>query len=392
MKKVSMVIKVFVITVCLFLLTLTSVFAKTDNTTSKYDPDLDTNWQGIVDGDAGHGSIFYRLRFHSDGTVTVHRQNAGHNCKEEKTWKKTGDKLEISSKPGDEITDFDGADLKFTGDETFSYDKNSYETDFKEHKTGWSVFNWIMILVVLLIINEIFRRLKWTTMAVYIILPFALIPLWYDNDVSYWFKWVNMYSIVAVCIWVLLMRFTKLGQFKYSKLLVPVLFAINIGEAVVQDFSMEYCANILNAIAGIFCLITLFYGWKEIKTDDTREKNLIWPKMSILWIIVYDIWSWVFVYLNFPGSASAQFMVLLACTLPAIFIEKGTWLQARAFTLVAWFLYYFSFPHFTESLELKVPRNGYLMVTVAIISIVLNVLYALKFAKDLYIEKKIAGN
>jgi hypothetical protein len=159
-------------------------------------------------------------------------------------------------------------------------------------------------------------------------------------------------------------------------------------EAVSQDFSMGYLPNILNGIAGILSTITLFYGWKQIGPDKSKEKDMIWPKMPMLWIIAYDVWNIVYVYLNFPGSTSAQFMVILACTIPALFIKKGTWLQARAFTLAAWFMYYFTFPRFTEQLELMVPRNTTLMLAVAVLSIGLNVVYFGVFIRNIRQDRK----
>lgn len=68
-------------------------------------------------------------------------------------------------------------------------------------------------------------------------------------------------------------------------------------------------------------------------------------------------------------------MVILACTIPALFIKKGTWLQARAYTLAIWFMYYFTFPRFTEQMELLVPRSYNLMLVVATVSIIANLIY-----------------
>ena len=96
-----------------------------------------------------------------------------------------------------------------------------------------------------------------------------------------------------------------------------------------------------------------------------------------------------FVYLNFPGSASLQFIVILSSTIPAIFIKKGTWLQARAFTLAAWFMYYFTFPRFTESVELLVPRNSIFMIGISLLSIILNLAYAIVYIKRYKSETKI---
>ena len=115
---------------------------------------------------------------------------------------------------------------------------------------------------------------------------------------------------------------------------------------------------------------------------------MVWPKMTILWILAYDVWNFVFVYLNFPGSASAQFMVIVSCTIPSLFIKKGTWLQARAFTLAAWFMYYFTVPRFTESMQLHVPRNASLSMIVALLSIALNIICAVVFFRNVRNDKK----
>jgi hypothetical protein len=74
-------------------------------------------------------------------------------------------------------------------------------------------------------------------------------------------------------------------------------------------------------------------------------------------------------------------MVILACTIPALFIKKGTWLQARAFTLAAWFMYYFTVPRFTEQMELLVPRSYNIMLAVAVVSIAANLIYFFVFIK-----------
>jgi hypothetical protein len=393
MKKIKMTFKTFVISFCLLMImgVSVSVSAKpSSDFTDNNHPKLGT-WQGIVDGQKGEGSLFYRFTFHEDGTVTVMKQYGGHDENEDKTWKKDGDNLQIISGPNATIKDFDKGEkglLTFTDSKTIVYKDGFYETDFKEHKSGIAFVHWILILVGLMVLNEIFRRFKWPTVIFYFILPFALIPLWASHGVSYWFKWVKVYSVVTASIWFTCMRYTKLSKKVFPRLIAAMFIALNITEAVTQDFSLGFAPNILNGIAGILSIITLFYGWKSIHIDDSKEHDMVWPKMTVLWIIAYDVWNFVFVYLNFPGSASAQFMVILSCTIPSLFIKKGTWLQARAFTLAAWFMYYFTAPRFTESMQLHVPRNGTLTMIAALISITLNVLCAVEFFRNVRNDKK----
>ncbi len=332
-------------------------------------------WQGIVDGKAGEGSLFYRLEFEDNGGVSVSKQYGGHNLVEEKKWELKGNLLTIEGTINDEINDFDNAVLELVDDRTLSFKSDSYAGVIQKwNKTGTAV-HWIVMLLVLLGLNELFRRYKWATVVFYFVLPFALIPLWDSQGVTYWFKWVKVYSVVFAVIWFTLMRYTKLGDKNYAKFVAMAFLALNIAETVNQDLSMGFLANSLNGIAGILSIVTIS-GWKGIHIENSKTKDMVWPAMTIFWIIAYDIWNFVFVYLNFPGSAATQFLVLLSCTIPALLITKGTWLQARAFTLAAWFMYYFTAPRFIEAHVIPLPRNENLMLAAGILSIAANGIYA----------------
>jgi hypothetical protein len=348
------------------------------------------NWQGIIDGKPGEGALFYRFVFNTDGTVLVKKQFGGENSiSEVKSWKQDNQQITINSASGQKLKEFDGNVLHIENNSTLHYEAHGYKGKIKPYHHIPALVHWILILVVLIVLNELFRRYKWFTLVFFVLLPLILTPLvWSQQGVTYWFKWVKIYSVVFAAIWFTAIRYTKLGNYNFAKLIAALFLGINIMEAVSQDFSMGYLPNILNGIAGVLSTITLFYGWKGIGPDQSKEKDMVWPKMPVLWILAYDVWNIVYVYLNFPGSTSAQFMVLLSCTIPALFIKKGTWLQARAFTLAAWFMYYFTFPRFTEQLELWVPRNTHLMLAVAILSIGLNALYFGFFIKKLRNQNK----
>ncbi|WP_291648555.1 DUF5692 family protein [Clostridium sp.] len=346
-------------------------------------------WQGIVDGKHGEGGLFYRLKFNANGNVLVIKQFGDGEIKEEKTWKNKNNNIIIKSKANDVIKELDNGNLKILDEKSIEYSNGFYNTIFKEHKGTLSIIHWILALIVLIALNELFRRKKLAAILFFFILPIIMIPLWASNGVTYWFKWVKVYSAVAGSVWFILMRFTKIGTKNWSKMIVAIILSANIIEAVVQDFSMGNLPNILNGIAGVLSIATLFYGWKEIGPDNSKEKDMVWIKMPMLWIIAYDVWNWAFVYLNFPGSASLQFIVILSSTIPAIFVKKGTWLQARAFTLAAWFMYYFTFPRFTESVELLVPRNSIFMIGISLLSIILNLSYTIVYIKRYKGEPKI---
>jgi hypothetical protein len=343
-------------------------------------------WQVIVDGKPSEGSFFYRADLKADGTADVYLQDGDNNIKETKNWSLQGDTVTITGDPSEKITFFTGAQMHLNSS-GITYEKDGFKGDLNRHNS-LSIIHFIMILVVLMLLNEIFRHNKIVAFIFFFVLPIVLIPLWGSFGITYWFKWVKLYSVVCASAWILLIRHKGLDKFKFAKLIAAMFIALNISEAVMQDFSMGNLPNILNGVAGILSIATLFYGWKGIHAESTKERDMLWPKMTIFWIIAYDIWNWVFVYLNFPGSASGQFMVIMACTIPALFIKKGTWLQARAFTLAAWFMYYFTAPRFTESMQLMIPRNATLMLIVALTSIIANAVYAIIYVGMLQKDKR----
>ncbi len=350
-------------------------------------PDLG-DYQVILEGDVGQGGNFIRLEFATDGTVEVHRQFNGQNFTEVKDWTLDGDQLTIVGAEGDQINEFEGASMRIVDEKTIAVKNAREEFDLLHwNRIVSHIHIWGTVLV-LILLNELFRRQKWSGIFFFFILPVLLIPVWTSYGITYWFKWAKLYSVVCASCMFLLMRFTRLDQYKFAKMACALFLALNIAEAVGQDFDMGYIWNILNGIAGVLSIITCFWGWKEIHADDSPEKDMVWPGMTVLWIIAYDVWNYTYVYLNFPGSATTQLMVLIAATIPALFIKKGTWLQARGFTLAAWFMYYFTFEDFYAAHLVVWPRNDFTMLSLSIISIVLNIACAVVMGKAILDKRK----
>lgn len=343
-------------------------------------------WQGTRDGKPGEGSLFYRLEFHAGGKVSILRQSGGFNKTEVQNWHIQDGQVVISSNPGDEITDFDNASLTYTDREEMRYTSGDSACNFhKWYKTA-SYIHAVALLLGLMLLNELCRHFKYANYLIWFVLPIVLIPLFASYGVTYWFKWVKLYSVVGAAALFTLIRFTKIGDMKWAKFGAAAFLALNISEAVAQDFSMGNMANVLNAIGGVLSIITLA-GWAQIHSDSSKQKDMVWPAMTTFWIIAYDIWNIVFVYLNFPGSATNQAMVLIAATLPSLFIKKGTWLQARAFTLAGAFMYYFMCPFMNEGHVIPLPRNDELMLLAGLASFVANGAYAFIFFRKSKAER-----
>src|SRR3546814_18802628 len=70
---------------------------------------------------------------------------------------------------------------------------------------------------------------------------------------------------------------------------------------------------------------------------------MLWPGMTVGWIIAYDIWNITFVYLNFTNTVFFTAAIVIAHTIAAIFVKRGTWMQTRAYTLAIYMMYNFGF-------------------------------------------------
>ena len=252
----------------------------------------------------------------------------------------------------------------------------------------------IGVLVGLLVLNEVFRRSKWATIGFFFILPFALFLTWMNADIDSFFRYVKLFSVIFAVVWFTIFRYTKWDKKKYFKIVAAAILIVNILEAVIQDFSNFNLPGMLNAFAGLFSIIAL-PSWKFIKTDyDSKYKDLIWENMTMLWIVAYTVWNFVFIYHNLPDSAAYAIMMLLACFIPALF-KTSIWMQARAFTLATWMMYLFTFRSFMARQIIYLPTNDLSLLLAASISLILNIFAFVekrKLSKNRASEAEVAAN
>lgn len=356
-------------------------------------------YQIILEGMPGTGGLSYHIEFETNGDVLIEKKFNGRDDEAVHQWSIDGKSVTIHPLESSAIKDFDKASLTIIDEENIQVNLNVpgeslliLEKDVEFKLLRWhglvAKLHIILTLFVLIALNELFRLVKWSGFVFFVgIAVVCSIWVWPYQGVVYWFKWAKIYSVVLASVFFLLMRFTKVYEYKLAKAFCVFFLAGNIAEAVAQDFSMGFTPNLLNGVAGVLSILTCYYGWKGIRADSSKDKDMIWPEMTTLWIIAYDVWNFVYVYLNFPASASAQLMVIVAATIPALFIKKGTWLQARAYTLAAWFMFYFTFTQFYERNLWIFPRDESLTYPLAVLSLVLNVMCVWQLVK-FYKKKK----
>ncbi|MGI5172024.1 hypothetical protein H0R92_00260 [Treponema sp. OMZ 840] len=231
----------------------------------------------------------------------------------------------------------------------------------------------LAVLAGLILVNDLTRRSKWLSIAVYIVLPLVLtFTVWPKTAVrgsGDWFPVVKTYSALAGVIGFMAIRYIKGADTKKWLLFFPALIlSINIAEAVYRDFEV-YAAyagqavvnpvdglfmqggiwNILNAIAGIVLILTLT-GIFGIRVAKTKSKDMIWPDQLWFWIIAYDLWNLSYCY-NCISTRSmyAGLLLLLSCTISEFFLKKGAWLQHRAQTLALWAMFSITFSSYSTS-------------------------------------------
>ena len=150
-----------------------------------------------------------------------------------------------------------------------------------------------------------------------------------------------------------------IGKTDWFKVWPFVIVAINIMIAVASDFESAIKGaqavngwwysiedvwlnggwwNWVNGIAGIlniFCMT----GWWGIYSSKKKD-DMLWPDMTIWFIVAYDIWNFEYTYCNLPTHTwYCGVALLLAPTFANALWNKGGWIQNRAMTLATWCMF-----------------------------------------------------
>ena len=245
---------------------------------------------------------------------------------------------------------------------------------------------WVAVFACLILANEVARRSKAGGIFCFLALPAALTVYfisiyvcagmgmeWALNNPTYvhmnsWFHYAKLYAATAGCIGFMMLKYRwgKLGKAEWFKAFPFAIVAINILIAVVSDFESAFRAfgttwvssegvtlmggwhNVFNGIAGlinIFCMT----GWWGIYVSKKKD-DMLWPDMTWVFIIAYDLWNFCYTYNCLPTHAwYCGLALLLAPTVANFFWNKGGWIQNRANTLALWCMFAQVFPLFQDA-------------------------------------------
>lgn len=220
-------------------------------------------------------------------------------------------------------------------------------------------------LITSMLFQETFRRHKWLSWAVFLILPIGLLPWWIIHEEHSFFGWLKLYSVTLSVSWFMAFRSTTLSEKKWAYYIVFMALTFNILEAVILDIAEAYYANYINAAAGVLLIITL-PGLRSISLDkESAYHDLAWD-IPIGWIIGYTIWNIVFVYLQTPQHMGMHAAILGAALIVG-FINNKLWIQARAYTLGIFLMLFFTYkPMFDVLRTPEITNEGMALVGVVI--------------------------
>ena len=253
----------------------------------------------------------------------------------------------------------------------------------------------VAFIAAFLFLNEISRRSIKVSMLMYVLLPVLLAigiffgPLGSPTGKT-WFGWVKVVSALIGVYGFLLIRFTKLGTKKFAAVFPAAILSINIAEAVFRELEIFVTYktltvdaggivvqggpwNILNAIAGVFTIITLT-GFVGIRVSKDKSRDMIWPDMTWPYVIGYTLWNYTYVYNGISNrSLYAGFGILTAAVIAEYFFKRGAWLQHRAQILALYTMFSLSVDFQTASFFKVMPTysTGALM-SLSVLSFVFN--------------------
>lgn len=240
------------------------------------------------------------------------------------------------------------------------------------------LLGWVLVFAGLVILNEIGRRTKIGGIVLFVIIP-AVLTIYFiaiqaglfggHSNQTYeymngWFHYAKLYAADIGVVGFLMIKYKwGIGKKEWFKPWPFVIVAINILIAVVSDFESAIRAyqitgdfsgawwasnegvflyggwwNIVNGIAGlinIFCVT----GWWGIYSSKKKD-DMLWPDMTIWFIVAYDIWNFEYTYCNLPTHTwYCGVALLLAPTFANALWNKGGWIQNRAMTLATWCMF-----------------------------------------------------
>ena len=264
----------------------------------------------------------------------------------------------------------------------------------------WQILGWVLVFAGLVIMNEIGRRSKAGGILLFVIIP-VILTIYFilahvglfggaeNPTVAYmdgWFHYFKLYAADIGCVGFMMIKYKwGIGKQKWFAWFPWFIVSANIIIAVVSDLESAFAAysisgnfagawwasnegvfiyagwwNIINAIAGIINIFCMTGVVNLYTSKDKNKSDMLWPDMTIWFIVAYDIWNFEYTYLNLPTHTwYCGFALLLAPTFANALWNKGAWIQNRANTLAVWCMFAQAVPTFQICKKFSVMPSVY---------------------------------
>ncbi|WP_026651301.1 DUF5692 family protein [Butyrivibrio proteoclasticus] len=252
---------------------------------------------------------------------------------------------------------------------------------YSEH-ASMQLIGWVLVFCGLILMNEIGRRTKWGGILVFVLIPTALTVYFIlahfhvfdfggnpNPTVAYmdgWFHYFKLYAADIGCVGFMMIKYKwGIGKEKWFKWFPWAIVAANIVIAMVSDLESAWAAysitgnlkgawwasnegvflyggwwNVVNALAGLVNIFCMTGCINLYSSKDKNHADMLWPDMTVWFILAYDVWNFEYTYLNLPThSWYCGVALLLAPTFANAFWNKGAWIQNRANTLAIWCMF-----------------------------------------------------
>ena len=221
------------------------------------------------------------------------------------------------------------------------------------------LLGWVLVFAGLVILNEIGRRTKIGGIVLFVIIP-AILTIYFiaiqaglfggHSNQTYeymngWFHYAKLYAADIGVVGFLMIKYKwGIGKKEWFKPWPFIIVAINILIAVASDFESAIRAyQITGDFSGAWWAsnegVFLYGGWWNIYSSKKKD-DMLWPDMTIWFIVAYDIWNFEYTYCNLPTHTwYCGVALLLAPTFANALWNKGGWIQNRAMTLATWCMF-----------------------------------------------------
>lgn len=191
---------------------------------------------------------------------------------------------------------------------------------------------------VLRVLFGVIARRRATSLAFLVGAPTLVVTVAIMRGVTEWALLAKVLSVLAGVGAVHICRFTRLGRNRRVLQAAEWIFYINILEPASYDATQASAPHLWNAAAG--ALLVLSALSVEGLEPKAAETGVLW-NVPRAWILLYTIWDWLFIVLNWPELGPLHAAVLLA---PLLFRSSEQWVEARVYTLAIYLTAHFVLP------------------------------------------------